>query len=240
MGGDLGWMRGAGGQRTHRNKSKGGLPAKGSSRNQRGSHFASETDECDRFNESVIKDITGGESMRGAFLYEDAFTFKPACKLWIAGNHKPRIHGTDNGIWRRVRLIPFTRTFSPEERDPELATKLRGEASGILNWLIAGCLLWKAEGLNPPAEIAAAVEGYRSEQDVLADFLDECVSRDDPSATLPHSQLYRAYEEWAKKFGHRPASSKTLAQRLRDRAWESRRTEKVKCLWVGIQLANGG
>ena len=114
--------------------------------------------------------------MRGAFLYKDAVTFKPSSKLWIAGNHKPRIHGTDNGIWRRVRLIPFAQTFSPEERDPELSAKLQAEASGILNWLIAGCLLWQKEGLKPPPEIEAAVEDYRSEEDMLADFVDGCVS----------------------------------------------------------------
>jgi putative DNA primase/helicase len=97
--------------------------------------LASETDECDRFNESLLKDLTGGESMRGAFLYKDAVTFKPSCKLWIAGNHKPRIHGTDNGIWRRVLLIPFSQTFGPGERDPELSATLPKVGSSPLDRL---------------------------------------------------------------------------------------------------------
>jgi putative DNA primase/helicase len=198
--------------------------------------LASETDECDRFNEGVIKDITGGESMRGAFLYKDAVTFKPQCKLWIAGNHKPRIHGTDNGIWRRVRLIPFARTFSPEERDPELAATLQAEASGILNWAIAGCLLWQKEGLAPPAEIEAAVADYRSEEDMLADFINECVSLNEPRATLLHSELFRKYDDWAGNAGVRyPLSKRGLSKALRERGWRGG-DKSGQVQWYGVQL----
>ena len=199
--------------------------------------LASETDECDRFNESLLKDLTGGESMRGAFLYKNAVTFTPTCKLWIAGNHKPRIQGTDNGIWRRVRLISFARTFSPEERDPELSATLQAEASGILNWLIAGCLLWQKEGLKPPPEIEAAVADYRSEEDMLADFVSECVSLNEPPrTTLLHSELFRKYEDWAENAGVRyPLSKRGLTKALRERGWRGDdRSGQAK--WYGVRL----
>ena len=202
--------------------------------------LASETDESDRFNESVIKDLTGGETMRGAHLYQNAFTFRPICKLWIAGNHKPCIRGTDNGIWRRVRLICFVRTFTPEERDPELATTLQAEASGILNWLKAGCMLWQQEGLTPPAVIEEAVADYRSEEDTLAGFIEEC-TREDRDSKTPHSQLFKAYEQWAKEMGIRnPLSSRSLSKRLRLRGWQQDpRTKSAKCIWRGIALGGG-
>jgi putative DNA primase/helicase len=158
--------------------------------------------------------------MKGAFLYENKFTFKPECKLWIAGNHKPRIHGTDSGIWGRVRLIPFTRSFAPEEREPGLDQKLQAERSGILNWLIAGCLLWRKEGLNPPPGIKAAVADYRSEEDKLADFIKECVSVNEPHGSLLHSELFASYQSWAARAGVRfTSTSKGLSKDLRERAW---------------------
>jgi putative DNA primase/helicase len=198
--------------------------------------LASETDEAGRFNESLIKDLTGGETMRGARLYENAVTFRPRCKLWIAGNHKPSIRGTDNGIWRRVRLVPFIRIFAPEERDPELGSVLQTEASGILNWLIKGCLTWQQEGLKPPAAIEAAVSDYRSEEDLLRDFIEVNVEVDVPDSTS-HSELFKAYQEWASHEGIRfPLSSIRLAKHLRERGWISGKTSRVACLWRGVRI----
>jgi putative DNA primase/helicase len=198
--------------------------------------LASETDKCDSFNESLLKDLTGGESMRGAFLYKDAVTFKPSCKLWIAGNHKPRIHGTDNGIWRRVRLISFAQTFGPEKRDPELDATLQAEASGILNWFIAGCRLWRKEGLKPPPEIEAAVAGYRSEEDMLADFIDERVRLNEPRAMLPHGELFEKYQDWAEEAGvHYTLPRKGLAKALRERGWHGD-DKSGQLRWHGVRL----
>ena len=119
--------------------------------------LASETEEGERLNESVIKDLTGGDSLRAEHKYERAFSFRPVAKLWIYGNHKPTIRGTDCGIWRRVRLIPFTEKFEGVNDDPCLGEKLCQEAPGILNWAIEGCLLWQSEGLRPPEIVQSAV-----------------------------------------------------------------------------------
>lgn len=109
----------------------------------------SEVDEEHRLNEQLIKDITGGDTIEGRRLYQEAFTFKPQFKPWMYGNHKPEIRGTDNAIWSRVRLVPFEVSFEGRE-DRKLPAKLEAELSGILNWAIAGCLQWQQDGLNPP------------------------------------------------------------------------------------------
>jgi putative DNA primase/helicase len=198
--------------------------------------IASETGEGVRLQEGVLKDITGGDTLRGCRKYEHGFSFKSTAKLWLAGNHKPAIRGTDDGIWRRVRLIPFEKQFGPDERDESLRSKLLGELPGILNWLVQGAMLWQQDGLTPPEIVRAAVADYRSEEDTLADFMEECTCEDRDSKT-PHSDLFKAYQQWAEETGIKyPLSSKLLAKRLRERGWCDIRTAGSKCVWCGIAL----
>ncbi|MFZ4774801.1 MAG: DNA primase family protein [Terrimicrobiaceae bacterium] len=110
-----------------------------------------EVGDSEKLNEEIIKTITGGDSVEGAHIYERGFKFRPLCKIWISGNHRPDITGTDDGIWRRVRPVPFLEKFDGDKADRGLGEKLKAEASGILNWLIQGCLLWRAEGLHHTA-----------------------------------------------------------------------------------------
>ena len=198
--------------------------------------IASETAEGVRLQEGLLKDITGGDTLRGCRKYEHGFNFQSSAKLWLAGNHKPAIRGTDDGIWRRVRLVPFERQFGPEERDENLRSKLLAELPGIINWLAQGCLLWQREGLTPPEIVRSAVADYRSEEDTLADFIEEC-TREDKDSNTSHSELFKAYQQWSAEMGIKfPLSSKLLAKRLRERGWRDVRTAESKCVWRGIAL----
>lgn len=126
--------------------------------------------------EATIKQMTGGDAIIARFLFKEFFQFYPQFKLWLASNHKPIVKGGDHGIWRRIKLVPFSVTIPVEEQDPDLARKLKGEGPGILNWMIRGCLEWQADGLNPPSEVEEAVAEYRSEMDRIAEFIaDHCV-----------------------------------------------------------------
>jgi putative DNA primase/helicase len=201
--------------------------------------IGSEVEEGSRLNEKIIKDISGGDTLRGRRLYEGAFEFRPQVTLWIYGNHSPAIRGTDDGIWRRVRKIPFEARFAEGDprRDPMLGSKLRSEMPGILNWLIEGCLLWQREGLTPPAVVRQAVQEYRQEEDVLADFIEDVTEEDLHSAT-PHAEIYEAYKAWCGENGVKhPFTSRVLVRRLNDRGWKKERTNRVKTLWRGIKLS---
>jgi putative DNA primase/helicase len=200
--------------------------------------IGSEVEEGSRLNEKIIKDISGGDTLRGRRLYEGAFEFKPQVTLWIYGNHSPAIRGTDDGIWRRVRKIPFEVRFSEGDprRDPMLGSKLRAEMPGILNWLVEGCLLWQREGLKLPAVVQQAVQEYRQEEDVLADFIED-VTEDDMHASTPHADIYEAYQRWCGDNGVKhPFTSRVLVRRLTERGWRKERTNRVKTLWRGIRL----
>ena len=98
---------------------------------------------------------------------EDFWTFQPTHKLFLAGNHKPTVRGDDEGIWRRMRLIPWLVTIPEAERDPQLPQRLRAELAGVLRWAVEGCLAWQKRGLNEPRAVREATANYREENDVL-------------------------------------------------------------------------
>ncbi|MDF6931768.1 phage/plasmid primase, P4 family, partial [Escherichia coli] len=125
--------------------------------------------------ESLVKSLVSGDSMAVRANYGSSIQFTPLLKLVMVGNHQPRINGTDHGIWRRVRLVPFNKKFAPEERDPHLRTKLRAEAPHILAWMLDGCKDWQDRGLQDrPKAIKEATDAYREDQDVLGSWLSEC------------------------------------------------------------------
>ena len=145
----------------------------------RGTRFVTttEVDQGRRLSEPLIKKITGNDQMTVRFLYGEYFNFTPTFKIFMATNHKPIIKGTDHGIWRRIKLIPFTVRIQEEQQDKHLEQKLKEEASGILNWLLEGTERWRKEGLKAPAIVLSATDEYRGEMDVIGKFLEEyCVS----------------------------------------------------------------
>jgi P4 family phage/plasmid primase-like protien len=155
---------------------------------------ASETENGRKFAESFVKQITGGEDrIKGRRMREDFWQFDATHKLWISGNHKPDIRGTDDGIWDRIRLIPFNVRFA--QPDKTLAATLESERSGILNWLIRGCLDWQSNGLGEPAEVVQATANYRAEMDEIGRFFGECcVIRD--ACEVGATPLFEAYKSW--------------------------------------------
>ncbi len=183
---------------------------------------SSEVGEGKRFNESLVKALTGSETVAARFLFSEAFEFRPTFKLWFAANHKPVIRGTDHAIWRRVRLIPFTVQFDGERRDKTLQEKLLAELPGVLAWAVAGCLLWREQGLAPPEDVTAATEDYRRESDVLGAFLDDCCELA-PGLEVQSSDLYNAFRKWAKEHGEYELSMTVLGRRLDERGFGVRK-----------------
>lgn len=139
-----------------------------------------ETKIGDKLNESSIKSLTSGiEKIVARFLYGNEFEFVPIFKIFMATNHRPVIRGTDNGIWRRIKIIPFNVTFTKDKQDKELIYKLKREIPQILNWLVEGCILWQKEGINNPKAIDDSIKEYRSEMDLIQRWIDECCEIDD-------------------------------------------------------------
>jgi len=196
---------------------------------------ARETDENQYLAEATIKDLTGGDKVTARFLHQEFFDFKPAFKIWMYGNHKPLVRGTDEGIWRRIRLVPFAVTIPPEERDPRLPLKLEDELSGILNWALEGCKKWRTNGLGEPKAVHEATAEYRADMDVLAEFISEC-------CTVAHEQFvtardfYARYARWCEEMGERAMSQRGLGVRLKERGFRPRKATEGLRVWDGIGI----
>ena len=196
---------------------------------------ASELADGGRLNEGLVKDLTGNDAISARFLYGEPFTFRPSFVLWLYGNHRPVIVGTDEGIWRRVHLVPFTVQIPPAERDPALPAKLRAELPGILAWAVRGWRAHQQHGLGTPEAVTAATADYRAESDVLGHFIAEkCVVG--PTTSARANELYSAYAEWAEASGLRPLSSVKFAVALAERGFiKGPRTSRGH-VWQGIGL----
>jgi len=183
-----------------------------------------EVDDGKRLAESLVKQMTGGDKMKGRFMRADFFEWTPTHKVFLAANHRPEIRGTDYAIWRRINLVPFNVTIPEHERDLKLLDKLRAELPGILNWVIEGCLAWQRDGLGVPQAIRDATAEYRAEQDALADFLaDRCV--EDSLAWATFGALYQAYLGWCEAAGVTPLSSQGFGRRLTERGFPQARRD---------------
>ena len=196
----------------------------------------SEAEQGKAISESLIKQITGEDELTARFLYGEYFSFKPTFKIYMATNHKPRIKGADNGIWRRIKLIPFTVTIPPEQRDKQLTEKLLAENSGILNWLLQGYTLWKKEGLIEPDVIKEANEEYRYDMDSIQAFINEVLNIDATQKwRLPTKDLYDVYLRWCGKNNEKALSQKGLAVRMQEKGYKRGVSNSVR-FWLGLGI----
>jgi len=197
----------------------------------------SEVGEGKRLAETLLKQLTGGDVIKARRMHKDYSEWTPTHKIFLSANHKPVIKGTDLAIWRRIRLIPFTVTIPPERQDPHLGQRLATEASGILNWLLEGCLLAQELGLQPPETVLAATEQYREQSDILGEFLAQCCETD-RRFEVERKALNAAYAAWCEREGEKPVSSWTLATALRERGFGESPDHRRR-LWLGIRLTGG-
>lgn len=177
---------------------------------------ANETQAGERLDDQLVKSLVSRERVAARFLYGSYFEFQPTGKIWMRGNHKPIVVGDDLGIWRRILLVPFERTFSADEIDCELEMKLLAERDGILQWAIEGAAKWYRAGLRPPAAVTRASAAYRRESDVLGQFLDDECERS-AEAEVGQRVLYTRYVGWCRDNGFRAMSKAQMTRRLTER-----------------------
>lgn len=170
-----------------------------------------------QLDEQAVKALAGREPISARHLYGEFFTFDPRFTVWVRTNHRPIIKGDDDGIWRRIVVLPFRQKFEGAQRDVNLEAKLWAERDGILRWMIAGARQYLAAGnlAFSPAMLAEQRQ-YRGESDLLGEFLTECTVAD-PTGRVLDKDLFNRWCFWCDDSGHKPGSKSTFTQRLRER-----------------------
>lgn len=181
-----------------------------------------------RLNEGLLKQLTGGSKITCRFLYGDEFEYLPEFKIWVATNHKPIIRGTDFGIWRRIKLIPFEVNIPAAKVDKNLKYKLRKEFPQILHWAVQGCIKWiNDKGLDEPKRVQEAVKEYKAEMDLLAGFMEQCIEIDyEGDLKISANDLFRVYSKWTKENNEYEMSSKKFFREIGKKLPEKGRNNK--------------
>lgn len=192
-----------------------------------------ETDEDRRLDESKLKQLTGGDTLKVRRMYEDEWDLEPTHKIILCGNHQPSARGMDGALWRRIKLIEFRVTFTEEQRDPNLKQKLAAELPGILQWAIQGCLEWRARGLGEPEAVRAATRAYRDSMDVFREFVSDAFKQD-PQAEVSAGDVAAAYRLWSRDRGAQFMSPKAIGDSLR-RLGYSQRVSHGSRLYAGLK-----
>lgn len=202
-----------------------------------GSRFVSavESEEGQHLSESLVKQLTGGEKISARFLNQEFFEFTPQFKIYFTSNHKPIVKGADEGIWRRIKIVPFNVTIPKEKVDKRLHEKLMNELPGIFNWMIKGALLWRKEGLGTTKAVDASTNDYKQEMDLVEPFLEaECFLAE--AAKIEAKELYKKYEHYCFEYGDFALKNRTFYRVLESKGFKKKRGTKNKVYIHGIGI----
>lgn len=194
---------------------------------------SSEPNEGFRFDEGLIKQITGGDKVTARFLYAEEFEYTPKFKIWVSTNHKPIIRGTDDGIWRRLVLIPFDVQIPEKKIDKDLKYKLLREAPAILNWMAEGAYMWMREGLELPEKLKDAGQTYRTEMDVVEQFIQEKCKRAE-GVKETGKALYEEYKKWADENNEYKMDKNKFGKKLKEKFRSKKMNNGVN--YLGVEL----
>lgn len=172
------------------------------------------------WDETLIKQITGGDKITARRMRQDNFTFIPKCTLIVDANHAPTIKGVDEAIRRRMCVIPFNVTIRKEDVDPDLFDKLMREAPAILRWIIEGAVKWYHFGLTIPDAVRIASEDYIESEDIFGTFLEDH-SVDDPAGRVSNSKLYGTFNQFIEAMGQHAWTNNAVSKEMKKRGYET-------------------
>ena len=195
-----------------------------------------ETDAGRKLAEGTVKRLTGGDRLKARRMREDFWHFEPSHTFVMLTNHRPDVGGQDEGIWRRLRLVPWAVVVPPDERDEYLGDRLRLEADHVLSWIVRGYQDWREHGFTEPAAVTSATADYRADSDALGRFLEtECMTGV-VGMTVRSSQLYAAWVKWCAGEGTESGTQKALTADLQNRGYD-KETTRVGVIWHRLGLA---
>lgn len=185
--------------------------------------FCSETERDRRFSEATMKRLVGGDPIEANYMYQNPITFLPSHTLVMLTNHLPKVSADDPAVWRRILVVPFDVVIPPEERDPQLSSKLKAAPDAVLTWIYQGWLAYQKQGLNPPEAVRVRTQAYQEDNSALARFLEERTMPNEHSRVRARD-LYTAWSTWCHEVGERPGPEKTFASLMEAAGYEKKRS----------------
>ena len=182
--------------------------------------------------------LAGREQLSARFLHREFFDFWPTAKPWLRTNHRPIVHGTDDGIWRRLHLIPFKRKYSENERNPWLEQQLMEESAGILAWMVEGCLEWQRIGLAPSQLVRNESASYRTESDLLGEFLQD-VCTCGANEREQQAAVFARWRYWCESNALRCGAKASFTRKLSERGFKESRSNGNR-YYSGLKLRGIG
>jgi len=196
-----------------------------------------ETDAGRHLAEGTVKRLTGGDRLKARRMREDFWSFDPSHTFVMLTNHKPIVAGTDEGIWRRLRLVPWEVVIPESERDEDLGAKLAAELDAVLAWLAAGYRDWAKRGLADPERVTAATDAYRRDSDALRRFIEQrCLTG--AHFHVGSSELYTAWSKWCADEGEEPGTQTAFATAVQNKGLDKAKDSAGRMRWRGIGLAD--
>jgi len=192
-----------------------------------------EVDQGRRMAESLVKQMTGGDTVSARFMRGEYFDFIPEFKLFIRANHKPVIRGQDHAMWRRIKLIPFEVTIPEAEQNPDLTFELKEEYAGILAWMVEGCREWLSNGLGSPAAVTEATKDYQDEMDILGHFFED---ETEEGGEVQASLLYERYKMWCETGGEKTMTATAFGIEMNNLKKYEKGRQKSGQVYFGISL----
>jgi putative DNA primase/helicase len=169
---------------------------------------------------SMLKSLVSTDKMTARRPYGMPFDFYPSHKLAMLTNHKPRLRSTDNGTMRRLALVPFEVQIQPGEDIKDFGERLQAESSGILNWLVEGCMDWQSQNKDAPVPdvIRAATEDYRHEEDLIGRFVADCIKQN-PGGFVAGKVVHDTFKHWCESAGIEPMNGTAFGRKLLSIPW---------------------
>jgi putative DNA primase/helicase len=184
--------------------------------------ISSEVSEGCYWDEQRVKSLTGDREISARFMHKDLFVYERTHKHLVFGNNRPMLRIVDPAMKTRLHLVPFKMHFEPDMKDPQMASKLRAEAPGILQWLIDGHSKWLEDGyLKKCSIVQAETDAYFEAQSTPDMWISECCVLDD-AAYGSAGDLYKSFKAWKEARGEGALSQTRWGE------WMSVRFTKVR------------
>jgi len=201
--------------------------------------LAGELEEGMRLSTSIIKQICSTDRIRGEKKYKDPFDFVPSHSVVLFTNHLPKTSATDDGLWRRIVVIPFRMRFLGKSDKKNYTEYLVDHAGGyILKWLVEGAKkAYDADfQLDVPAEVQEAIDKYKKDSDWFSHFIEECCEVGD-GYYEKSGDFYSAYRAYCARVGDFARSTTEFYNEAEYRGFERRRRSSGRFI-LGIRLAD--